>query len=62
MTSYSGKPFHQICFKIIFISNYLDFYYYYILGKGRGKQVIAVARTSDLVIMMLDATKPEIHR
>jgi len=31
-------------------------------GKGRGRQVIAVARTSDLVIIMLDATKTEIHR
>ena len=26
-------------------------------GKGRGKQVIAVARTADLVVMMLDALK-----
>jgi len=26
-------------------------------GKGRGRQVIAVARTADVVIMMLDATK-----
>ena len=26
-------------------------------GKGRGKQVIAVARTADLVMMMLDALK-----
>ena len=31
-------------------------------GKGRGRQVIAVARTADLVIIMLDATKPEVHR
>ncbi|CAG2100823.1 unnamed protein product [Medioppia subpectinata] len=31
-------------------------------GKGRGRQVIAVARTSDLVIIMLDATKSEIQR
>lgn len=31
-------------------------------GKGRGRQVIAVARTSDLVIIMLDATKSEVHR
>nr|CAH8870774.1 unnamed protein product [Trichobilharzia regenti] len=31
-------------------------------GKGRGRQVIAVARTADLVIMMLDATKPDVHR
>ncbi|XP_076076005.1 GATOR1 complex protein NPRL3-like [Mytilus galloprovincialis] len=28
-------------------------------GKGRGRQVIAVARTADVVIMMLDATKGE---
>lgn len=27
-------------------------------GKGRGRQVIAVARTADVVLMMLDATKP----
>ena len=26
-------------------------------GKGRGKQVIAVARTADMVVMMLDALK-----
>lgn len=31
-------------------------------GKGRGRQVIAVARTSDVVIMMLDATKGSIQR
>lgn len=31
-------------------------------GKGRGRQVIAVARTADLVIMMLDATKGEVQR
>ncbi|XP_073945601.1 developmentally-regulated GTP-binding protein 2-like [Choristoneura fumiferana] len=31
-------------------------------GKGRGRQVIAVARTADLVLMMLDATKPYVHR
>lgn len=31
-------------------------------GKGRGRQVIAVARTSDLVIMMLDATKGDHQR
>lgn len=28
-------------------------------GKGRGKQVIAVARTADLVLMILDATKAD---
>lgn len=31
-------------------------------GKGRGRQVIAVARTADLVMMMLDAGKPDVHR
>uniref|UniRef100_A0A6Q2X0I9 OBG-type G domain-containing protein n=1 Tax=Esox lucius TaxID=8010 RepID=A0A6Q2X0I9_ESOLU len=31
-------------------------------GKGRGRQVIAVARTADVVIMMLDATKGDVQR
>ena len=31
-------------------------------GKGRGRQVIAVARTADLVMMMLDASKGDIQR
>ena len=31
-------------------------------GKGRGRQVIAVARTSDLILMILDATKKDVHR
>jgi len=31
-------------------------------GKGRGRQVIAVARTADLVLMILDATKKDIHK
>eukprot|EP00795_Rhopilema_esculentum_P009589 gene9589-17346_t len=31
-------------------------------GKGRGKQVIAVARTADLVIIMLDASKGETQK
>lgn len=31
-------------------------------GKGRGKQVIAVARTADMVLMMLDATKSDVQR
>jgi len=31
-------------------------------GRGRGKQVIAVARTSDLVLMMLDASKAELQK
>jgi uncharacterized protein len=30
-------------------------------GRGRGKQVIAVARTADLVVMLLDATKSDIQ-
>lgn len=32
------------------------------IGKGRGRQVIAVARTADVVIMMLDANKGEVQR
>jgi ribosome-interacting GTPase 1 len=32
------------------------------IGKGRGRQVIAVARTADMVLMMLDATKGEKQR
>ena len=32
------------------------------IGKGRGRQVIAVARTADVVIMMLDATKGDVQR
>lgn len=31
-------------------------------GKGRGRQVVAVAKTADLVLMMLDATKSNDHR
>lgn len=31
-------------------------------GKGRGKQVIAVARSSDLIMIVLDATKPALHK
>ena len=31
-------------------------------GKGRGRQVISVARTADIVLMMLDATKGQIQR
>ncbi|KAL1116221.1 hypothetical protein AAG570_005716, partial [Ranatra chinensis] len=31
-------------------------------GKGRGRQVIAVARTADVVLMMLDATKQDVQR
>jgi hypothetical protein len=29
-------------------------------GKGRGRQVIAAAKTSDLILLVLDATKGEI--
>jgi len=28
-------------------------------GKGRGRQVIAVAKSCDLILMILDATKSE---
>ncbi|KAK5582583.1 hypothetical protein RB653_004168 [Dictyostelium firmibasis] len=31
-------------------------------GRGRGRQVIAVARTADLILMMLDANKGEIQK
>jgi len=31
-------------------------------GKGRGRQVIAVAKTADVILMMLDATKGEIQK
>ncbi|KAJ1661002.1 Ribosome-interacting GTPase 2 [Dispira simplex] len=31
-------------------------------GKGRGRQVVAVARTADLILMMLDATKSQQQR
>jgi len=31
-------------------------------GKGRGRQVIAVGRTSDLILMVLDATKADVQR
>lgn len=31
-------------------------------GKGRGRQVIAVARTADVVLMMLDSSKGEVQR
>ncbi|GAV08919.1 hypothetical protein RvY_18538 [Ramazzottius varieornatus] len=31
-------------------------------GKGRGRQVIAVARTADMVVMMLDALKGEVQK
>lgn len=31
-------------------------------GKGRGRQVISVARSADLIIVMLDATKTDVQR
>jgi small GTP-binding protein len=31
-------------------------------GKGRGRQVISVAKTSDLVLMMLDVTRADAQR
>ena len=31
-------------------------------GRGRGRQVIAVAKASDLVLMVLDAQKSEEHK
>jgi ribosome-interacting GTPase 1 len=35
---------------------------FWLSGKGRGRQVIAVARTADLVLMMLDAAKGDNQR
>jgi len=31
-------------------------------GKGRGKQVIAVAKNSDMILMVLEAVKAEEHK
>lgn len=31
-------------------------------GKGRGRQVIAVARSCDLILVTLDAAKPAVHK
>lgn len=31
-------------------------------GKGRGKQVIAVARSCNLILLVLDAAKPMTHK
>jgi ribosome-interacting GTPase 1 len=31
-------------------------------GKGRGRQVIAVGKTCNLILIVLDATKPLAHR
>lgn len=31
-------------------------------GKGRGRQVIAVARSCDLILIVLDASKPAVHK
>lgn len=31
-------------------------------GKGRGRQVVSTARTADLILMVLDATKPDTQR
>ncbi len=39
-----------------------DLFFKNFLGKGRGRQVIAVARTADLIVMMLDATKSNQQR
>lgn len=50
-----------LCFFLFSVTN-ISVFPFYFQGKGRGRQVIAVARTADLVVMMLDATKPNVHR
>lgn len=52
---------------MLLLKKFLNFHnlflmFFNIIGKGRGRQVIAVARTADLVLMMLDATKGEIQK
>lgn len=53
-----AQPFMPFFF-VSFSTRVISFVF---LGKGRGRQVIAVARTSDVVIMMLEATKGEVQR
>ena len=31
-------------------------------GKGRGRQVISTARTCNLILIVLDAAKPTVHK
>lgn len=31
-------------------------------GRGRGRQVVATAKTADLVLMVLDSTKSHVHK
>lgn len=40
----------------------VSIFFYCKLNIISGRQVIAVARTADLVLMMLDATKKDVHR
>lgn len=44
-------------FEKSFFENSIEFTYHIL-----GRQVIAVARTADLVLMMLDATKQDVQR
>ena len=52
-TSSFFSSFYLLCDITLFSERIETF----LSGKGRGRQVIAVARTADMVIIMLDATK-----
>ena len=53
---------HHLCVLFFNVLTYLLCCAFLPSGKGRGRQVIAVARTADLVIIMLDATKSDKQR
>ena len=53
----------MLCVYIVILTCGVEVTVWYVpSGKGRGRQVIAVARTADLVLMMLDAAKGDIQR
>ena len=57
-TSSFFSSFYSLCDIALFSERTETF----LSGKGRGRQVIAVARTADMVIIMLDATKSDKQR
>ena len=60
MKSYERKIFNRETFEKA--ANLGPYSLNSFLVPGRGRQVIAVARTADLVLMVLDSTKKDIHR